>query len=105
METEEAATKGLGFHVFNGHEQVTSVRFAPAPAPHEDSPAIMATSNVGGHVKLYTIKPNDKALDTTVSLSEGDLKVQSTPAYNLELVHEFNDHFFPINDIQFCPHS
>lgn len=44
--------------------------------------SIMATSNLMGRVKLFKItdqKPDD--------------------SYNMDLVHEFKDHMFPVNDI------
>lgn len=47
----------------------------------------MAASNLMGVVKLY-------------KLTQGDEETHRT-----ELVHEFKDHFFPVNEVAFCPHS
>ena len=65
-----------------------------------------------GTVKLYKLR--EAASDTMIEEEEAPSSqmalfppgpIQNNGGYSLELVHEFKDHFFPINEVQFCPHS
>ena len=71
----------------NANELVTCVRFAPQS--DKENFTLMCTSNLQGLVKLYKY-------DTYQDLVDGKV---DTP------ILEFKDHFFPVNDIAFCPHA
>jgi hypothetical protein len=63
--------------------------------------SIMATSNLNGNVKVYKLKENEGAelseMASPLSFPPGPN--QKNGPYSIELMYEFKDHFFPVNDI------
>jgi hypothetical protein len=76
----------------------------------QDDFTLVATANIMGSVKLYKLRETGESKEEEDAPSSQMAHfppgpIQNNGGYSLEMVHEFNDHFFPINEVQFCPHS
>ncbi|CDW88520.1 wd40 repeat-containing protein [Stylonychia lemnae] len=76
------------FKILLSNEVSTCVRFSPI----QQESTLMCTSNLTGSLKLFRM--------TNENIQNGFISNDK-----LELVHEFKDHLFPINDINFSTYS
>jgi hypothetical protein len=65
---------------------------------------LVATANLMGSVKLYKLRETGESKQEEEAPSSQMAHfppgpIQNNGGYSLEMVHEFNDHFFPINEV------
>ena len=65
----------------------------------------MASANLMGSVKLYKLRESEAIEEEKEEAPYSQMAlfppgpIQNKGGYTLEMVHEFNDHFFPINEV------